>query len=202
MTFRPGVVEDLPDGREGPHRAGGLVVEVDRRRGERATAVELACEQIGPRAGVQLAVGRILTEAVVEGREHVVMLGRVLAHVHRREVEPEGRDEPDEPGQRPVRDQLTPVRAQRGVHLTQLVQELVGVGVLLGAGGTLLDDALPGAGQPLVDVGTLEPVGLLAVEVLEAVVDPGQPRPVVVEGGPQVVGHAGHADGGGQLAGE
>ena len=160
-------------------------------RGERAPAGQLLRQRLDPPAVVELAVrGLQLAEPVEERRERGVVEVGVLADVDAGEVQPDGVGGAHDVAQHPVGDPLALVGAQRAVHHLEVAQVLLGAEVVppRHVGGAV-DVAVAGVLEPGVDVGALEPVGLLGVEPDEPVVDLGEVAPVAGEPAAQVLGH-------------
>ena len=158
-------------------------------RGQRPASRQLLREHLGAPGVVELAVrGVQLAEAVEQRLQRRVVEVRVLADVDAGQVQPDGVRRAHDVAQPAVGDPLALVGAQRAVHDDEVAQVLVGPEVVaprLVRGA--LDVAAPGVLQPRVDVGALEPVGLLGVEPHEPVVDLRQRAAVAGEAAPQVL---------------
>ena len=109
------------------------------------------------------------SQPVDQLRERVVVGVRVLAHVERREVQPERGERAHGALEPAVRDQLAAVRDERVAHQPQLGEQLARADVVAAR------LARPPAREPrarvhelLLDAGELQPVGLLGVQAQEA----------------------------------
>ena len=99
----------------------------------------------------------------------------VLAHVERREVQPERRQRPDGLLEASTCDQLAAVQQQRVAHEHQVGEQLGGADVVApGLVAAPLGHARAGVEQLLAHAGELQPVGLLGVQPAVALVELGQ----------------------------
>ncbi|SCD81395.1 hypothetical protein GA0115239_108919 [Streptomyces sp. BpilaLS-43] len=123
----------------------------------------------------------------------------VFAYVHGGELEAERGQGPDGAVHAAVGEESAAVLAQRGLDEGQVGDEfggaeVVAAGAVGGAGG----EAFAGVDELLADAGGLEPVGLFGVEPLVAGADLREEFQVGLEGGEELVGGSGVADGVGE----
>ena len=99
----------------------------------------------------------------------------VLAHVERREVQPERRQRADRLLEAPARDQLAAVQQQRVAHEREVGEQLGGADVVApGLVAAPAGQARARVEQLLAHAGELQPVGLLGVQAPVALVELGQ----------------------------
>ena len=150
---------------------------------------------------VELAIGApSVADAVEELRQGLVVGVGVLAHVERREVQPEGGERAHGLLQAPARDQLAAVHQQRVAHQREVGQQLGGADVVApGLVAAARGQARAGVEQLLAHAGELQPVGLLGVQAPIALVELGQALEVGGQRGLQLRRDPGDAHRGGEV---
>ena len=124
----------------------------------------------------------------------------VLAHVERREVQPEGRQRAHGLLEAPARDQLAAVQQQRVAHQREVGEQLGGADVVApGLVAAARRQPRARVEQLLAHAGELQPVGLLGVQAPVALVELGQALEVGGQRGLELGGDARDPHRGGEV---
>ena len=195
-------VQGTADGREG--LVGARAAGVERRRGggERAARGQLGGEQRAALVAVEArdTAGRASPTRSKSCADGLVVGVGVLAHVERREVQPEGRQRAHRLLQAPARDQLAAVQQQRVAHEHEVGEQLGGADVVApGLVAAAAGQARAGVEQLLAHAGELQPIGLLGVQAPVALVELGQALEVGGQRGLELGGDARDAHRRGQV---